>query len=553
MDRRQLFRGALAGVALASTHHPAFRTLLSTDHYVRPCHPDTAPMPVPADTTLTGEVSLPGFEIPAGQVWVFDPNQSTTVTVNANVVVRGRLEMKPARPDVVHTLVFTGIDERRFVGGGMAILDSDVGLWVTDDGQLDLQGTPRAAWNRTGSDPTWLEGDELRVAPQAINDFATFAPFVAGSSVPSVIDPGGGVHYSEVVNLTRNVRIHGGGIHAPEILNDRGRAHISFLHAGQPQTMRNVELRWLGPRGPHPRDNTDGVAGRYPLHFHHCGDGSRGSLIESVVVRESGNRAFVPHASHGVEFYDCVAFDVYESPYWWDPSTRTDRSNDSNDTIWDHCAAMLVSDFPNHRGYDLRGFSLGSGTGNVIRNSAAVGIMGKRVNAGAFHWPSASNAEPNVWEFAGNVAHNNRAPGISVWQNDASPHVIRESVSYRNAGGISHGAYLNQYTYRDCLTFDETVVIHSVGPSTFERLRIGGNIHLANHSLASSEATRFIDLDLQGGITIDEAPNGGGKKGVFHFLSTEPRFDLSPDRFTVVSILSEVRVVNSDGSSFEIA
>lgn len=500
-----------------------------------------------AGRTLSGDMSIPGFEVPAGQTWRFDPNKSTTVTVDANVVVRGRLEMRPASGDVVHTLRFVGIDETQIVGGHTEEpLASDVGLWVVGDGQVDFQGSETAGWNRTGTDPSWRPGDDIRVAPTAMGDYETFAAFSPGDQVPTVTGPDGTVYRSEVFNLTRNVRIEGGGVNTPEILSDNGRAHMMFLHTTRPQTIRNVELRWMGPRGPHDRDGTDGVMSRYPVHFHRNGDGSRGSVVERVVVRDSGNRAFVPHGSNGITFTDTVAFDVYESAYWWDPGAE----NASHDVTYDHAAAALIRDWPISRGYALKGFQLGEGTGNALRGSVAVGVLGRTANAGGFHWPSSANKSVvgNMWTFTDNVAHNNKSAGISVWENDPNPHVIQQFLSYRNREGISHGAYRNLYTYRDGVSFDERLTVHAVGGTTYDRLRVGGDIRLVKHTLPSTAITRFIDLELFGQVIVDER----GSAGVFRFESSTPYTDLRPDDFRVIRRLSDITVVNADGSTFQV-
>jgi SAM-dependent methyltransferase len=104
--------------------------------------------------------------------------------------------------------------------------------------------------------------------------------------------PNGTTMHPEVLNLTRNVRIHGSGDGGADPASN-GRAHI-WIGSDQPQIIRFAELRHLGPRR-HAGDHTEGVLGRYPLHFHMMGDGSRGSIVEGVVVADSGNRAFVPH------------------------------------------------------------------------------------------------------------------------------------------------------------------------------------------------------------------------------------------------------------------
>lgn len=562
-----LLLGALlvvGGALLVVGGGPVLEDLLDGARELLPGAPPTAteeprapsePEPTagaPADRILSGEQELPdGFTVPAGEVWAFDPDTTTTVTVSANVVVEGTLRMRPADASVVHTLEFTGIDETEMVGGHTeAPIPEDVGLWVVDEGQLDLVGTRREGWNRTGESPTWREDDELVVAPTTPGDFEGFEPFEAGAEVPSVTAPDGTRHHAEVANLTRNVRIHGGGSNPPEMLADDGRAHVICLLCERPQQLKWVELRWVGPRAPHERDGTDGLLGRYGLHFHVNADGSRGSVVEGVVIRDAGNHAFVPHTSHGITIRDTVSYDTYEAAYWWDPGDLT------HDLLYDHALAMLVRDHPETRGYSNRGFSLEGGEGNAVVDSAAVGVVGRKVNAGGFHWPSSANNSDGVWRFEDNVAHNNQTGGLTAWQNDGQPHVVADSVAYQNQGpGISHGAYLNDYTYRNVVLFGNGAGIeqHALGASDGQRfvgIDTGGDdLVITKHRLSGDGPVVYENLRLRGGrIVVDE--RGGG--GVLVFRSTDPRLDLGRDDFVLQSRLSTIRVVNANREGFEL-
>ena len=97
--------------------------------------------------TISGTKSYPnGFVVPAGKTLTFDPDVTTIVTVNANVIVEGTLRMKPSSKSVEHVLIFEGIDESKFVGQGLfetrdEIPATDVGLWVIGAGKLDIAGT----------------------------------------------------------------------------------------------------------------------------------------------------------------------------------------------------------------------------------------------------------------------------------------------------------------------------------------------------------------------------------------------------------------------------
>ncbi|HAS11815.1 MAG TPA: hypothetical protein DCS55_15065 [Acidimicrobiaceae bacterium] len=491
---------------------------------------------------VSGDITVAAIEVKPGGLLRYEPNTTTTIQSRGNVVVAGQLTMRPSSQAVGHTLRFIEVDESKYVGGGMKVLDSDVGLWIIDHGVLDAVGTPKAGWNRSGDDPTWLATDEIVSAPNAKGDFTTFARFTKGAAVPLVQGPDGAVP-TEVLNLTRNVWIEG---------TPGGRAHVMFLHCHQPQTVRYIGIRHMGPRqdtGDTFRASgsthaiTEGVLGRYGLHLHHCQDGTRGSLIEGVVVRDAGNVGFVPHMSHGITLRDCIAYRVHDHGFWWDHGDVT------HDVTYDHCAVMLVSTSPDFRGYETTGFTLGEGRGTVATDCVAVGVRSGSVNAGAFLWPhTANHKEHNVWRFEDCVAHNNREVGFATWQNDSNAHFIDGLLSYHNGVGISHGAYVNEYTYRRGTTFgNDTEIAHrAMGPITFERMRFYGKTLIAEHALKTDEVARYVNCMFAGPIVIDE----GKEPGVLRFESTSRQFDLTPDRFEVGNVLSKITVVNSDGSTF---
>ena len=198
------------------------------------------------------------------------------------------------------------------------MLDSDVGLWVVDDGSMDLAGAARLPWTlavgdvpagvdaiEVRDDPAgWQVGDEIVLTPTTpptteghaeAYDVRTIAS-IDGRTIgladpvthdhPAIASARETFPPAEVLNLTRNVQIEG----TPE-----GRAHV-FIRSNSPQSIRHVQIRHVGPRRP-AADATEPVLGRYGLHFHMSHEGSRGSLVEGVVVRECGNHAFVPHMS----------------------------------------------------------------------------------------------------------------------------------------------------------------------------------------------------------------------------------------------------------------
>lgn len=531
--RRDLIRYGTLG-ALASIL-PAQRIFLDRSSV------SADPLSCAANRIFTGDIVIPeGFIVPADEIWMFDPNVSTTVTIANNVVVEGTLQMLPANAGVIHTLRFEGVNEDAFIGGHtMVPIASDVGLWITGNGLLDAQGTPRAGWNRAGDDPTWLTTDELIAAPYKPGDTFGFTPFTKGGVVPTTVGPNGVTYPTEIANLTRNVRIEGTPEH---------RAHIMFVGCQRPQTLKYLAIRYMGPTKDPGTGFDVNVVGRYSLHFHMCGAATQGSLVEGVLVRDGGGAAFVPHMSDGITFRDCVTYDIRDAGFWWDDNTAT------NDVVFDHCAAMLIRAMPTYRGYATRGFVHGEGLNMTAINCVAVGVQGNNVNAGAFAWPATANQNNNVWIVHDNIAHNNRGPGISVWQNDSNPHVLERLTSYHNTVGISHGAYSNSYTYRDIVTFKNASELdqHALGSATFDRIQFHGTSKIQKHTLTPAGVLRYLDCLFTGLITVQEAYDKGTKGGIIRFESTSPVTDLTPAKFNVASIFSTITVHNSDGTMFQV-
>jgi hypothetical protein len=436
------------------------------------------------------------------------------------------------RPEagVEHVLRFVDVDESAFVGGGLDPLDTDVGLWVMGEGVLDVRGTSKRAWNRSGASRSWEPEDELVAAPVEPGDFEP-APFVAGDPVPS-----SNGRRAEVLNLTRNVRIEG---------TPSGRAHVFIRSTGR-QRIMFATLRHLGPRQPD-GDHTSSVLGRYGLHFHHCHEGSEGSLVEGVVVRDCGAHAFVPHMSHGITFRDCVAYDVFDEAYWWDPNDET------NDLLIDRCVAGSVRFDPPLLGHRLAAFLLGLGSRMVLRGSVAFAVHGSRTSAG-YSWPEPPSG---LWTFRDNVAHNNVAAGIFVWQNVQEPHLIQRFTAYHNGeAGIIHGAYANAYHYRDLdLTGQETAIqLFAAGrPDLHGRAQSwvdvrGGRLLVGSHGRRSDAPALFLRCSFAAGVSVEDRV---GHPGALDFVEC----GLEPSAFGIGSMHpgTVVRVQRDDGSAFELS
>jgi chitodextrinase len=537
-----------------------------------------------------------GVFVEQGATLEFNPSQSATLETSANIVVEGTLRMKPANADVQHLIRFVDVDETLFVGGGMSVLDTDVGLWVMKTGQLDIAGSEKKSWTRLASgvnagattidleeQPSgWRVGDEISVTPtqapgvgNASWDGFDLRTITAVSGNRITLDRGlqfphpkvNNKWTAEVLNLSRNVRIEGTGDGSTAHENN-GRAHI-FIHSGQTQSIKNLAIRHMGPRqktGQFYRASSqdvpiyEPVIGRYSLHFHHSMEGSRDSIVDSVVTRNSGGHGFVPHGSHGITIKNSIAYDGWADAYWWDPPADDPAiMNDSNEVVWERNVAAIVRADPYFRGYSLSGFNLGSGSNMKIVDSVAVGIQGNK-NSSGFHWPSTANSGPSLWDFKNNVSHNNKVDGIFVWQNTSARHLVEDYVAYHNGeAGIDHGAYGNRYFYQNLELFGNGAAFSqhsrpdSANPEydgygfTVRNVNTTDPLILTKHVFPPVEKSPALYIDCNfPKVIVNESSN----PGYYDFV----RCGLEPNQFEFRSILpgSKIRVQRADGSAYMI-
>ena len=498
---------------------------------------DVAQIDLPVLLDVDADVA--GLVVGKNGVLVFDALASRTLTSKGNVIVRGKLVMRPATPDVVHLISITGANEAAFMGGHAEPLDTDTGLWTVEGGVLDAVGSAKRGWIRAAGSivkgapqvtlaetPSgWRVGDEIVITPTAPpttkNNFASYdsrtIKAISGKTItlshaasydhPLVTVAPGKSYTAEVLNLTRNVRVEGKPGH---------RIHV-FFNSTKKQTVRYLAVRYAGPR-----QGTDGVLGRYGLHFHMVGDYSRGSLVEGCVVREAGHHGFVPHASNGVTFRDCVTHDTMSAAYWWDPGP----GNATKDAFFDRCVASYLHTDGND--YRLSAFWLGHGEGNTAHGCVGVGVVGGK-NSSGFQWPESPGprTDGTVWDFKDCVSHNNKANGIFVWQNNSGPSVIDRFVAYHNAkSGIEHGAYKNDYRYQNSILYGNGqagafvwAVSGGQAPLSFVNVLFDGAGHndyaisFQRHSAPPSQTTKVTGCTFKGykvaafGLTDNSALN----------------------------------------------
>lgn len=497
----------------------------------------------------------------------FNPERSVKITNRQNIINYGRIEAKPARPSIKHEIQFVGVDMTRFVGNSMVPLASDVGLWNMAAGYMDIEGGYKKPYTRArGGIPAgaksfpvedltgWEVGDEIVINPTdmpQIKDDVTGASgcrfwdsskqayvdnfiqklerrFITGISgntlsfdVPLKFDhnavvtganmlaPTGRIFTPYIQNLNRNVKFYGeanGRAHIFSCAHEVDGAGNVIAHHKQLHKIKNLEVFYMGPRKPDngPKRIPQIVSGRYCMHFHHCGDGTMGSIIEGCSFHDNGNRCMVPHMANGITFRNNSVHNNLGEAAWWDFQTLTHLTTYENNLVsgvlWD--------------GVQLGGtaFLLGIGSKNkVLGNTFIYANQGDPDGSGALQWTTDNES---VWETDRNemISCNN---ADWTWQNSGRPHAITRQKAVNCNFAVTHGAYGNMYIYSECEFYNAQVKKRASG-SLFERSVFDGLNVLKNTILAMSSAVggtnqfrecEFVNTDV--GLKLDVFPHNG--------------------------------------------
>jgi hypothetical protein len=421
------------------------------------------------------------------------------LTADKSIIIENRLYCRNGG------IAFINVDMTKFRGGGHSPYDvpagsttplhvTDVGLWVTGAGQLDLRGSVKTGWvTLTHGMPAgatkfthalvgWEVGDSIAISPNIYDAWEfTETTIKAVNGNDYTIDPlprshdkitnprSGNTFYPQVINLSRNqVYIKG---------TATGQSHV-LISSTKPQFIEYVLFQHMGPRKEQrgSDDRPEFVLGRYPIHFHHALDGSRGSKITGNVCIDCPSHCYVPHGSNGIYFFDNISYRTLQTPYW------TDLGHAYHDTTFDHNFAGDASYIVGSKNMDMEdpafpndtpptiavhGFEVGLGTGLVMINNCVSGIRyGDVKTGGAYNWEA--NNELDAWIFKDNIAHNNFC-NLRNWQNTRTHHLIEGFIGYNalpyiedNDGStqrmnIFNGAYTNPYRYIGCECFNGMV------------------------------------------------------------------------------------------------
>jgi uncharacterized protein (TIGR03067 family) len=109
----------------------------------------------------------------------------------------------------------------------------------------------------------------------------------------------------EVANLSRNVVITSAD-------PAKARGHTMY-HRHSAGAISYAEFRHLGK---------EGLLGKYPIHYHLCGETMRGSYVQGVSVWDSGNRWITIHGTHYLVVRDCVGYQSVGHGYFLEDGTE---------------------------------------------------------------------------------------------------------------------------------------------------------------------------------------------------------------------------------------
>lgn len=527
-----------------------------------PTASDTVVIALTHSVTLDVNTTVAGVKI--NGALVFSPSNSVTLQSTQNIIVNGILQAKPNDYSITHLIQFIGINETKMLGGGMDPIPTDIGLWVMGMGQLSLEGSYKKPFiNTVDAIAAGATSISLIDMPEGwkVNDELTVTPTTNGSKVfdettiqsISINSNGKIVNLNkaitnahpivnnkwtaEVVNLTRNVRIEG---------TSNGRTHI-FIRSMLPQRVLNTQLRYIGPRKQQSGDAaTEFVLGRYGFHFHHCMEGSAGSIIDGCVVRDAGSHAYVPHMSHGITMNHNIAYNVLETAFWWDfvdPSHNIHWVGNfvGNVNFINRSIGIDTEGTPT---FGTNGFVLGIGDDNVCDSNVVVAQYGLTTTNSAYDWEETPGE--SVWQFIGNIAHNCDG-GIRSWQNNEKSHILDGTTLYNCEMGVFHGAYVNNYAYKNSHFYNAVFEDHAASLENGVRLE---NVILDGANLINYP---FVMVDGNGTglhpIFVHKSTIKGGKLGA---ILNESNNKLKNVDFIQCDITGAIKVVSSVGETVRV-
>ncbi|CAI7857081.1 unnamed protein product, partial [Closterium sp. NIES-54] len=224
-----------------------------------------------------------------------DPAHPRSLGHKAFVVVGGQVDFH-GMPGGASTPAWVRLAQRANKGARQITVDADVSTWPRG-GVIALASTTPDLNNAEKAIITGVR----RVSPSS-SIISLYRPLKHSHDGErnAVRDGFGGTVdvRAEVALLTRNIVIQ--GVHEqPPYQYDGG--HFMVYMTRTPQVIHGVQFKGLGNQG---------SLGKYPIHFHVCGNAKRRFLVHKNVILESKQRCIVVHATSRVTIVDNVAYET---------------------------------------------------------------------------------------------------------------------------------------------------------------------------------------------------------------------------------------------------
>jgi hypothetical protein len=173
-----------------------------------------------------------------------------------------------------------------------------------------------------------------------------------------------GLYRGEVANLTRNVVVESA---------DRANRGHTMYHRYSAGAVSYAEFRHLGK---------EGILGRYPLHYHLCGDTLRGSYVIGASVWDSDNRWLAIHGTNYLIVRDNVGYRTKGHGFFLEDGTEVYNVIDRNLAVGARPAKPLPNQALTFDHNDGAGFWWANSLNTFTRNVAAEnGLYGFRYEA----------------------------------------------------------------------------------------------------------------------------------------------------------------------------
>jgi len=243
---------------------------------------------------------------------------------------------------------------------------------------------------------------------------------------------------TEIAILSRNIRLQG----ADDDSDPLHGGHVIILHTpGGGQSIVGLELTNMGQAG---------NLGRYPLHFHMCGDVT-GSQMSKNLIRATNQRCTVVHGTDNALIDNNVAYDTFGHCFMVEDGMERFNTFSNNLGAKTKKAIQIIPELPDKfNGKETDGsaatFWITNPDNKYINNVAAGGQFSgfwfelRRRPRGTMHkmyegseW---SLREMKLGQFSGNVAHSYDSAGIRTYPSGYVPKeqaVFMNSRVYRNS------------------------------------------------------------------------------------------------------------------------